>query len=88
METSLNNVSGKVAKTVQKGAEKGKDVLNSVSREAQEMRLQSVYESAKAQAQDAIDASEDFVKKYPLYTVAGIAAVGLLAGILIARSRR
>ena len=88
METNLNNVSNKVAKTVQKGAEKGKDAMNAVSREAQEMRLQSYYDSAKESAQDAIEASEDFVKKYPLYTVAGVAAIGLIAGALIARSYR
>lgn len=88
METNLNNVSNKVAKTVQKGADKGKDALNAVSKEAQEMRLQSYFDSAKESAQDAIEASEDFVKKYPLYAVAGVAAVGIIAGLLIARSSR
>ena len=88
MDATMQNVGNKVAKTIHRGANKGKDVLNTVADEANEMRLQSMYESTVDQAQDAFEAAQGIVKKYPVYSALGVAAVGILAGFLIYRSRR
>ncbi len=45
--------------------------------------LQSVQQSAK----DAAQASEEFVKTHPFYTVLGAATVGFVAGILMGRNK-
>lgn len=50
--------------------------------------LKAYYETAKERASEAVHASEDFVKKYPFYTVLGAAAVGFLAGAIIRSGRR
>ena len=44
------------------------------------------YQTVRAKAQEAVDASEDFVKTHPFYTVLGAATVGFVAGMLIRRN--
>lgn len=43
------------------------------------------YHTAQEKAREAVDASEDFVKAHPFYTVLGAATVGFVAGMLIRR---
>ena len=99
MDTSMQNLSNKASKSIQQGAKQGKEVLNTIADKADESNLQSMFESSrdqaaeiyassKAQAQDALEATTDFVKKYPVYTALGVAAVGIVAGLWYARSRR
>lgn len=44
------------------------------------------YETVQAKTQQALHASEDFVKAHPFYTVLGAATVGFVAGILMRRN--
>jgi ElaB/YqjD/DUF883 family membrane-anchored ribosome-binding protein len=99
MDTSIQNAGAKVANTIQKGADKGKEALNTVANKGQQFEADSYYSMAKDKAEDvyamakdqagvALEASEDFVKKYPLYTVLGAAAIGAAAAWLIKPSRR
>lgn len=99
MDQTIQNAGAKVANQIQKGADKGKEALNTVANKAQEFEADSyvsmarekaedVYAMAKDRAGDALVASEDFVKKYPLYTVLGAAAIGAAAAWLIKPSRR
>lgn len=99
MDQSIQNAGAKVANTIKTGAEKGKDALNTVADKAQSFEADSYYSMAKDKAEDvyaiardrageAVHASEDFVKKYPLYTVLGAAAIGAAAAWLIKPSRR
>lgn len=48
----------------------------------------SKYETLREGAVEGYQTAVDTVKKYPLYAVLGSTAIGLLAGVLIARSRR
>lgn len=87
MDATINEVNKKGKDILDKGYDKGKDVLNSMTDKAQNLDIQSYYETAKAKTQSAVEASEDFVKKYPFYTVLGAAAVGYLAGWMHKHSR-
>ena len=44
------------------------------------------YETIQAKSQQAVQASEDFVKAHPFYTVLGAATVGFVAGMLMRRN--
>jgi ElaB/YqjD/DUF883 family membrane-anchored ribosome-binding protein len=48
-------------------------------------RVQDTYEELGGQAQEWADQSVKLIKRYPLYTVLGAAAVGFLAGAIIRR---
>jgi ElaB/YqjD/DUF883 family membrane-anchored ribosome-binding protein len=50
-------------------------------------KISSTYEGIKEQVSGATRTSVSFVKKYPLRTLAGVAAVGIAAGIYL-RSRK
>lgn len=43
------------------------------------------YHTVQAKAREAVDASEEFVKEHPFYTVLGAATVGFVAGMLLRR---
>lgn len=59
------------------------NIPSGLRREAWEER----YHTAQAKAREAVDASEEFVKSHPFYTVLGAATVGFVAGILM-RNRK
>ena len=50
-------------------------------------KMMSTYEDIKDQVSNAASTSVSFVKKYPLYTLAGVAAVGIAARLYL-RSRK
>lgn len=72
----------------------GKDLANNVAETVAEKanmsttELKAYYDTAKDKASDAVNYSEDFVKKYPFYTILGAVAVGVLAGAIIRGGRR
>jgi ElaB/YqjD/DUF883 family membrane-anchored ribosome-binding protein len=48
-----------------------------------------MYNMARDTANEYVETSADFIRKYPLYTLAGVAAVGFIAGSLLSsRSKR
>jgi len=96
METTPNELKNSVSSAGQYAADKSKQVANkaegaidkvSDTLHDQQKHVQEIYDSAKQRAQQAADASVDFVKRYPFYTVAGAAAIGFVAGILLRRSK-
>jgi ElaB/YqjD/DUF883 family membrane-anchored ribosome-binding protein len=76
----------KVAKETYNGATKAAD--QALDR-AKDMipSLESRYEAIKDGASEGFDTAVSTVKKYPLYAVLGSTALGLLAGMLIARRK-
>jgi|GEM_PF-1917788 len=46
------------------------------------------YEAVQDKAKQAADASEDFIKAHPFYTILGATAVGFIAGMLIRRNNQ
>ena len=84
---NLNEINKKGKDILDKGYDKSKDVLDKMTDKAQNLDVKSYYDVAKDRGQAAVDASTDFVKKYPLYTVLGAAAIGYLAGWITTRSR-
>lgn len=90
MEPSTNDLKNTADKAGNYAADKAKQAANAVSAQVnkQGLRTEEIYEDVRERAEDALDASVDFVKKYPLYTVAGAAAVGFIAGALIRRMSR
>lgn len=45
------------------------------------------YHAVQDKAREAVDASEDFVRVHPFYTILGAATVGFVAGVLLRRRK-
>ena len=92
----LNNPS-KIAKDAYNGATKAVDkfadkalpTVQQASDRAHDMEssLVSRYESLKDSATEGYETAVKTVRKYPLYALLGSTAIGLLAGLLIARRK-
>lgn len=67
---------------IQSGAEQVGDKARSL-----ESTFGSRYEALRDSAAEGYDIAVDTVRKYPLYAVLGSTAIGLMAGMLIARRR-
>jgi ElaB/YqjD/DUF883 family membrane-anchored ribosome-binding protein len=96
METTPNELKNTASAAGQYAADKAKQVANKAEGVANkvsegihkgQMQAEDIYETARDRAVQAVDASSDFVKKYPFYTVAGAAAIGFVAGVLLRRGR-
>jgi len=93
MEPTANDVKTDVKNAAQSAgqyaSDRAKQVASNVSDKIQkgERSAQEMYDVARERAEDALDISIDFVKRHPFSTVAGAAAIGLVAGMLIRRSR-
>lgn len=61
-------------------------VKQGVKQELQHSGLEDRYHAIQGKAREAVDASEEFVKAHPFYTVLGAATVGFVAGMLIRRN--
>lgn len=72
----------KFADKIQSGVEQVSDKARSL-----ESTFGSRYEAIRDSAAEGYDVAVDTVRKYPLYAVLGSTAIGLLAGLLIARRR-
>ncbi len=99
MEQSINEVSRKGKDALDKGVDKTKDLMDRASDKAnslsdkiqagaKDLDISSYYDAVKTRTQDAVGASEDFITKYPFYTVLGAAAVGFLAAWITKPSRQ
>lgn len=86
---TLNGVSKATDKYADKFADKAQSGIDQVANRAHEIEgdFASRYESLKDSAVEGYDMAVDTVKKYPLYAVLGSTAIGLLAGLLIARRK-
>lgn len=62
------------------------NVTQSVKQEMQRSGWEDRYHVVQDKAREAVDASEEFVKAHPFYTVLGAATVGFVAGMLIRRN--
>lgn len=73
--------------------EVGSDLRSAAKSAMQEARtnikeqLSESYDVVKHKTQDAISASEGFVREHPLTTVLGACAVGFVAGLIARRNR-
>ncbi len=76
-----------LADKADKVVDKVKAGANQLADKANDMDLAARYESIKESASEGYDSAISTVKKYPLYAVGGACAVGLLAGLLLARRR-
>ncbi|MEN0059468.1 MAG: hypothetical protein AAGB31_11585 [Bdellovibrio sp.] len=61
------------------------NIKDNVKDELDRSGLTDRYYAAQAKAREAVDASEEFVKDHPFYTILGAAAIGFLAGVLVRR---
>jgi ElaB/YqjD/DUF883 family membrane-anchored ribosome-binding protein len=86
---AYNGATKAVDKFADKFADKAQTGIDQVTDRAQalESSFAARYENLKDSAAEGYDMAVDTVKKYPLYAVLGSTAIGLLAGILIARRR-
>lgn len=77
------------SKAVDKFADKIQSGVEHVSDKARslESTFGSRYETIRDSAAEGYDVAVDTVRKYPMYAVLGSTAIGLLAGLLIARRR-
>jgi len=89
MEPTANELKNRATSAGQYAGEKAKQVASEVSEKIErgESVVQEFYETARERAEDALDVSVDFVKRHPLSTIAGAAAIGLVAGLIL-RGRR
>lgn len=59
------------------------DIKDNVASKMDKDAWSDTYKEVQAKAQDAVSASQDFIKSNPLYTIAGAAAIGFVAGMLL-----
>ncbi|UOF02380.1 DUF883 family protein [Bdellovibrio reynosensis] len=79
---------GNIKDNLKSGAENvRKNVKQGIEETNWREKYEDLQEQIQSRASDAVDASEDFIKEHPFYTVLGAAAVGLVAGLLIRGGR-
>jgi ElaB/YqjD/DUF883 family membrane-anchored ribosome-binding protein len=86
---NFNGASKAVDRYTDKFADKAQAGIDQVADRAQalEKNLITRYENLKDSAVEGYDIAVDTVKKYPLYAVLGSTAIGVLAGLLLARRK-
>lgn len=85
METTSNEFKkelGNIKDNVRQGAN---SIRQNVEQQIENSNWQERYEDLRKRAGEAVEASEDFVKEHPYYTLLGAAAVGFLAGMILRR---
>lgn len=93
MEPSASDLKNAAASAGNYAGDKARQVAHNVSDKVSEKvdksqaRIEDIYSTARDRAEDYLDTSVDFVKKYPVSTVAGAAAIGFIAGMLLRRTR-
>ncbi|XGC82126.1 YqjD family protein [Bdellovibrio bacteriovorus] len=79
---------GNIKENLKSGAESvRKNVKQGIEETNWREKYEDLQEQIQSRASDAVDASEDFIKEHPFYTVLGAAAVGLVAGLLLRGGR-
>lgn len=83
METSPNEFRkdlGTIKENVRQGAN---SLRQNVEQQIENSGWQERYEDLRERASQAMEASEDFVKEHPYYTLLGAATIGFVAGMLL-----
>lgn len=76
-----------LADKADKVVDKVKSGANQVIDRANGMDLAARYDAIKQSASEGYDTAISTVRKYPFYAIGGAAAIGVLAGLLLARRR-
>ena len=89
MEPTPNELKNTSASAGNYASEKARHAASNIQEkvEKSQARLGDIYHTARDRAEDYYDTSVDFVKKYPVSTVMGAAAIGFVAGILLRRTK-
>lgn len=85
METTPNEFRkdlGNVKDTVRQSAS---GIRQNIEQQLENSGWQERYEDLRSRANQAVEASEDFVKQHPYYTLIGAAAVGFVAAMILRR---
>lgn len=85
METTSNEFKkelGNIKENVRQGAN---SIRHNVEQQIEDSNWQERYEDLRKRAGEAVEASEDFVKEHPYYTLLGAAAIGFVAGMILRR---
>lgn len=61
------------------------DIKENVAHSLEKSAWSDRYHAVESKVREGVDASEEFVKAHPFYTILGAAAVGFVAGALINR---
>nr|BFD59233.1 hypothetical protein CKG001_13400 [Bdellovibrio sp. CKG001]BFD62610.1 hypothetical protein BdHM001_12910 [Bdellovibrio sp. HM001]BFD67399.1 hypothetical protein HAGR004_24210 [Bdellovibrio sp. HAGR004] len=61
------------------------DIKENVAHSLEKSAWSDRYHAVESRVKEGVDASEEFVKAHPFYTILGAAAVGFVAGALINR---
>lgn len=61
------------------------DIKENVAHSLERSAWSDRYHAVESKVREGVDASEEFVKAHPFYTILGAAAVGFVAGALINR---
>lgn len=61
------------------------EIKENVAHEFNRSGLRERYDAVEARVRDGVDASEEFVREHPFYTILGAATVGFVAGVLLRR---
>ncbi len=82
--TTPRDLKNELNATAQNVKSQAKDAIRDMSGAWKES-AENAYSMIQERGRQAADASEDFVKRHPFTTVLGAAAIGLVAGFLLAR---
>lgn len=85
METTPNDLKnglGTMKDNVRQGANSMKQ---SVQNKIEDASWKNQYEAIQDRTREAVEASSDFVKAHPYYSILGAAAVGITVGMLLRR---
>jgi ElaB/YqjD/DUF883 family membrane-anchored ribosome-binding protein len=94
MEPSTGDLKNAAASAGNYASEKARQTAQNVSErisdkmDKSQARIEDIYHAARDRAENYYDTSVDFVKKYPISTVAGAAAIGFVAGVLLRRTNK
>ncbi|WP_374001623.1 YqjD family protein [Bdellovibrio bacteriovorus] len=61
------------------------DIKENVAHSLERSAWSDRYHAVESKVREGVDASEEFVKAHPFYTILGAAAIGFVAGALINR---
>lgn len=92
MEPSQREIKNAAKDVGQYAAEKTKQAGSSLERAGSNLQdqlsgidLSETYQAVQERASDAMEATVDFVKEHPFYSLMGAAAIGFVAGSLLRR---
>lgn len=84
-QTTVKNAAQDLEGAAHNMTEKVKSGVSTVGKQIGSLADTKSYKMIRERAEDAADVSVNFVKRYPLYTLLGATAIGVLAGFLLSR---